>query len=125
MCISLLSHSQITANEKVSCGTEQTALHLLPVGKKYCLAPCFILPFSLAVDLPFLLPDSVTTGSPASFPNFIFIFFFNLAGLDAGKIKQVGTIRGQESTRRIGDYKVKYGYTDIELLRSEKLPLWF
>jgi len=46
--------------------------------------------------------------------------FFNLAGLDAGKIKQGGTIRGQESTRRIGDYKVKYGYTDIELLRSEK-----
>lgn len=33
----------------------------------------------------------------------------------------MGTIRGQESTRRIGDYKVKYGYTDIELLRSEKL----
>lgn len=41
--------------------------------------------------------------------------------MDAGKIKQMGTIRGQESTRRIGDYKVKYGYTDIELLRSEKL----
>ncbi|PKU49015.1 tgf-beta-activated kinase 1 and map3k7-binding protein 1 [Limosa lapponica baueri] len=41
-------------------------------------------------------------------------------GLDAGKIKQVGTIRGQESTRRIGDYKVKYGYTDIELLSAAK-----
>lgn len=68
----------------------------------------------------------MTTGSPASFPSFVFYFYFlNLAGLDAGKIKQVGTIRGQESTRRIGDYKVKYGYTDIELLRSEKLPLWF
>lgn len=40
-----------------------------------------------------------------------------LAGLDAGKIKQVGIICGQESTRRIGDYKVKYGYTDIDLLR--------
>lgn len=40
-----------------------------------------------------------------------------LAGLDAGKIKQVGVICGQESTRRIGDYKVKYGYTDIDLLR--------
>lgn len=38
-------------------------------------------------------------------------------GLDAGKIKQVGVICGQESTRRIGDYKVKYGYSDIELLR--------
>lgn len=42
---------------------------------------------------------------------------FPLAGLDAGKIKQVGVICGQESTRRIGDYKVKYGYTDIDLLR--------
>lgn len=40
-----------------------------------------------------------------------------LVGLDAGKIKQVGIICGQESTRRIGDYKVKYGYTDIDLLR--------
>lgn len=40
-----------------------------------------------------------------------------LAGLDAGKIKQVGVICGQESTRRIGDYKVKYSYTDIDLLR--------
>lgn len=38
-------------------------------------------------------------------------------GLDAGKLKQVGVICGQESTRRIGDYKVKYGYTDIDLLR--------
>lgn len=41
----------------------------------------------------------------------------SLLGLDAGKIKQVGVICGQESTRRIGDYKVKYGYTDIDLLR--------
>lgn len=43
--------------------------------------------------------------------------FSVLVGLDAVKIKQVGVICGQESTRRIGDYKVKYGYTDIELLR--------
>jgi TAK1-binding protein 1 len=42
---------------------------------------------------------------------------FPVVGLDAGKIKQVGIICGQESTRRIGDYKVKYGYTDIDLLR--------
>lgn len=46
-------------------------------------------------------------------------------GLDAGKIKQVGTICGQESTRRIGDYKVKYGYTDIELLRLETFSCSF
>ena len=43
--------------------------------------------------------------------------FLSLVGLDAGKIKLVGVICGQESTRRIGDYKVKYGYTDIDLLR--------
>lgn len=48
----LSSCSQITANE-VSRGTEHTALPPLPVGKKYRLAPCCILPFSLAVDLPF------------------------------------------------------------------------
>ncbi|KAL7982426.1 hypothetical protein Chor_010024, partial [Crotalus horridus] len=41
-------------------------------------------------------------------------------GLDAAKIKQVGTIGGQESTRRIGDYKVKYGYSDIEFLSAAK-----
>lgn len=50
--------------------------------------------------------------------------FLYLAGLDAGKIKQVGTICGQESTRRIGDYKVKYGYTDIDLLRLEEAQLY-
>lgn len=49
-----------------------------------------------------------------------FSCFSYLAGLDAAKIKQVGTICGQESTRRIGDYKVKYGYSDIELLRWGK-----
>lgn len=49
-----------------------------------------------------------------------FSWFSYLAGLDAAKIKQVGTICGQESTRRIGDYKVKYGYSDIELLRWGK-----
>ncbi|XP_073182880.1 TGF-beta-activated kinase 1 and MAP3K7-binding protein 1 isoform X2 [Lepidochelys kempii] len=48
------------------------------------------------------------------------LFRFSQLGLDAGKIKQVGTICGQESTRRIGDYKVKYGYTDIELLSAAK-----
>lgn len=58
-------------------------------------------------------------------PFFLFLFVnkiwdcrvLPLPGLDAGKIKQVGIICGQESTRRIGDYKVKYGYTDIDLLR--------
>lgn len=46
--------------------------------------------------------------------------------MDAGKIKQVGVLCGQESTRRIGDYKVKYGYTDIDLLRwgQPAAPVW-
>ncbi|XP_004447895.1 TGF-beta-activated kinase 1 and MAP3K7-binding protein 1 [Dasypus novemcinctus] len=48
------------------------------------------------------------------------LFRLSQLGLDAGKIKQVGIICGQESTRRIGDYKVKYGYTDIELLSAAK-----
>uniref|UniRef100_G3WNZ9 TGF-beta-activated kinase 1 and MAP3K7-binding protein 1 n=1 Tax=Sarcophilus harrisii TaxID=9305 RepID=G3WNZ9_SARHA len=48
------------------------------------------------------------------------LFRLSQLGLDAGKIKQVGTIGGQESTRRIGDYKVKYGYSDIELLSTAK-----
>jgi hypothetical protein len=60
-----------------------------------------------------------------SIPLFLFLMnkewdhciLFPVVGLDAGKIKQVGIICGQESTRRIGDYKVKYGYTDIDLLR--------
>lgn len=75
VCISLLSRSQITANEKVSLGTEQTALPFLPAGKKDLLASCFILLFSLAVDISFLLADSMTAGSPASFPNVVFFFF--------------------------------------------------
>ncbi|XP_026552278.1 TGF-beta-activated kinase 1 and MAP3K7-binding protein 1 [Pseudonaja textilis] len=48
------------------------------------------------------------------------LFRFSQLGLDAAKIKQVGTIGGQESTRRIGDYKVKYGYSDIEFLSAAK-----
>uniref|UniRef100_A0A8C4LPB2 TGF-beta-activated kinase 1 and MAP3K7-binding protein 1 n=1 Tax=Equus asinus asinus TaxID=83772 RepID=A0A8C4LPB2_EQUAS len=48
------------------------------------------------------------------------LFRLSQLGLDAGKIKQVGIICGQESTRRIGDYKVKYGYTDIDLLSAAK-----
>lgn len=48
------------------------------------------------------------------------LFRLSQLGLDAGKLKQVGVICGQESTRRIGDYKVKYGYTDIDLLSAAK-----
>ncbi|XP_057342338.1 synaptogyrin-1 isoform X1 [Manis pentadactyla] len=48
------------------------------------------------------------------------LFRLSQLGLDAGKIKQVGVVCGQESTRRIGDYKVKYGYSDIDLLSAAK-----
>ncbi|XP_028670956.1 TGF-beta-activated kinase 1 and MAP3K7-binding protein 1 isoform X1 [Erpetoichthys calabaricus] len=47
---------------------------------------------------------------------------FRLAqlGLDSVQIKQAGLIGGQNSTRRIGDYRVKYSYSDIDLLRPAK-----
>ncbi|XP_039621218.1 TGF-beta-activated kinase 1 and MAP3K7-binding protein 1 isoform X2 [Polypterus senegalus] len=47
---------------------------------------------------------------------------FRLAqlGLDSAQIKQAGLIGGQNSTRRIGDYRVKYSYSDIDLLRPAK-----
>ncbi|XP_054997118.1 TGF-beta-activated kinase 1 and MAP3K7-binding protein 1 isoform X1 [Sorex araneus] len=48
------------------------------------------------------------------------LFRLSQLGLDAARIKQVGVICGQESTRRIGDYRVKYGYSDIELLSAAK-----
>ncbi|KAF5928108.1 hypothetical protein HPG69_017648 [Diceros bicornis minor] len=48
------------------------------------------------------------------------LFRLSQLGLDAGKIKQVGVLCGQESTRRIGDYKVKYGYADSDLLSAAK-----
>uniref|UniRef100_A0A4W5LRP5 PPM-type phosphatase domain-containing protein n=1 Tax=Hucho hucho TaxID=62062 RepID=A0A4W5LRP5_9TELE len=38
-------------------------------------------------------------------------------GLDVSGLRQAALIAGQSSTRRIGDYRVKYNYTDIDLLR--------
>ncbi|XP_016093271.1 TGF-beta-activated kinase 1 and MAP3K7-binding protein 1, partial [Sinocyclocheilus grahami] len=38
-------------------------------------------------------------------------------GLDPVRLRQTGLISGQSSTRRIGDYKVKFNYTDIDVLR--------
>ncbi|OCT83111.1 TGF-beta-activated kinase 1 and MAP3K7-binding protein 1 [Xenopus laevis] len=46
------------------------------------------------------------------------IFRLSQLGLDTTKIKQVGVIGGQQSTRRIGDYKVKYSFNDMELLST-------
>ncbi|KAA0713473.1 TGF-beta-activated kinase 1 and MAP3K7-binding protein 1 [Triplophysa tibetana] len=41
-------------------------------------------------------------------------------GLDPVGLRQVGLISGQSSTRRIGDYKVKFNYTDIDVLSAAK-----
>ncbi|GCB81108.1 hypothetical protein scyTo_0021331, partial [Scyliorhinus torazame] len=41
-------------------------------------------------------------------------------GLDAAKIKQFGLIGGQDSSRRIGDYRMKYCYNDVEVLSAAK-----
>lgn len=48
------------------------------------------------------------------------IFRLSQLGLDTAKIKQAGVVGGQTSTRRIGDYKVKYNYNDLELLSTAK-----
>ncbi|XP_018425398.1 PREDICTED: TGF-beta-activated kinase 1 and MAP3K7-binding protein 1, partial [Nanorana parkeri] len=48
------------------------------------------------------------------------IFRLSQLGLDTAKIKQAGIIGGQASTRRIGDYKVKYNFNDMELLSAAK-----
>ncbi|XP_012675432.1 TGF-beta-activated kinase 1 and MAP3K7-binding protein 1 isoform X2 [Clupea harengus] len=41
-------------------------------------------------------------------------------GLDANRLRQTSLIAGQSSTRRIGDYKVKFNYTDIDVLSAAK-----
>ncbi|XP_016313565.1 TGF-beta-activated kinase 1 and MAP3K7-binding protein 1 [Sinocyclocheilus anshuiensis] len=41
-------------------------------------------------------------------------------GLDPVRLRQTGLISGQSSTRRIGDYKVKFNYTDIDVLSAAK-----
>lgn len=38
-------------------------------------------------------------------------------GLDSARVRQAGQIAGQSSTRRLGDYRVKINYNDIDLLR--------
>uniref|UniRef100_A0A8B9H880 TGF-beta-activated kinase 1 and MAP3K7-binding protein 1 n=1 Tax=Astyanax mexicanus TaxID=7994 RepID=A0A8B9H880_ASTMX len=41
-------------------------------------------------------------------------------GLDPARLRQAGLIAGQSSLRRIGDYKVKFNYTDIDVLSAAK-----
>ncbi|KAB0394625.1 hypothetical protein E2I00_011234, partial [Balaenoptera physalus] len=49
------------------------------------------------------------------------LFRLSQLGLDAGKIKQVGVICGQESTRRIGDYKEIAAMIDTEFAKQTSL----
>ncbi|XP_062853859.1 TGF-beta-activated kinase 1 and MAP3K7-binding protein 1 [Trichomycterus rosablanca] len=41
-------------------------------------------------------------------------------GLDQNHLRQMGLIAGQSSLRRIGDYKVKFSYADIEVFSPAK-----
>uniref|UniRef100_A0A669BGC7 TGF-beta-activated kinase 1 and MAP3K7-binding protein 1 n=1 Tax=Oreochromis niloticus TaxID=8128 RepID=A0A669BGC7_ORENI len=41
-------------------------------------------------------------------------------GLDSARIRQAGQIAGQSSTRRLGDYRVKFNYNEIDLLSAAK-----
>uniref|UniRef100_A0A665T3S0 TGF-beta activated kinase 1/MAP3K7 binding protein 1 n=1 Tax=Echeneis naucrates TaxID=173247 RepID=A0A665T3S0_ECHNA len=41
-------------------------------------------------------------------------------GVDSARVRQAGHIAGQSSTRRLGDYRVKFNYTEIDLLSAAK-----
>lgn len=41
-------------------------------------------------------------------------------GLDSARIRQAGQIAGQSSTRRLGDYRVKFNYNEIDLISAAK-----
>ncbi|KAI3353461.1 hypothetical protein L3Q82_019985, partial [Scortum barcoo] len=41
-------------------------------------------------------------------------------GVDSARVRQAGQIAGQSSTRRLGDYPVKFNYNEIDLLSSAK-----
>uniref|UniRef100_H3DNB2 TGF-beta activated kinase 1 (MAP3K7) binding protein 1 n=1 Tax=Tetraodon nigroviridis TaxID=99883 RepID=H3DNB2_TETNG len=41
-------------------------------------------------------------------------------GVDSARVRQAGQIAGQTSTRRLGDYRAKLNYTDIDLLSAAK-----
>ncbi|KAK2817407.1 hypothetical protein Q5P01_025598 [Channa striata] len=42
-------------------------------------------------------------------------------GVDPARVKQAGQIAGQSSTRRLGDYRVKLNYNEIDLLSAAKV----
>ncbi|XP_056265430.1 TGF-beta-activated kinase 1 and MAP3K7-binding protein 1 isoform X2 [Pseudoliparis swirei] len=39
-------------------------------------------------------------------------------GVDPARVRQAGQVAGQSSTRRLGDYRVKFNYNEIELLSA-------
>ncbi|XP_069385422.1 TGF-beta-activated kinase 1 and MAP3K7-binding protein 1 isoform X5 [Paralichthys olivaceus] len=41
-------------------------------------------------------------------------------GVDSARVRQAGQITGQSSTRRLGDYRVKFNYNEIDLLSAAK-----
>uniref|UniRef100_A0A4W6CX26 TGF-beta activated kinase 1 (MAP3K7) binding protein 1 n=1 Tax=Lates calcarifer TaxID=8187 RepID=A0A4W6CX26_LATCA len=41
-------------------------------------------------------------------------------GVDSARVRQAGQIGGQSSTRRLGDYRVKFNYNEIDLLSAAK-----
>ncbi|XP_068606642.1 TGF-beta-activated kinase 1 and MAP3K7-binding protein 1 isoform X4 [Brachionichthys hirsutus] len=41
-------------------------------------------------------------------------------GVDSARVRQAGQIAGRTSTRRLGDYRVKFSYNEIDLLSSAK-----
>lgn len=54
---------------------------------------------------------------PADRPCLSSVPSFLSSGVDSARVRQAGQIAGQSSTRRLGDYRVKFNYNEIDLLR--------
>lgn len=54
---------------------------------------------------------------PADLPCLSSVPSFLSSGVDSARVRQAGQIAGQSSTRRLGDYRVKFNYNEIDLLR--------
>lgn len=81
----------------------------------FCLSVvcfCSILPFTSSAKFSSLLKSS-----PISIHRPCVRFPSSPAGLDSARIRQAGQIAGQSSSRRLGDYRVKFNYNEIDVLR--------
>lgn len=56
-------------------------------------------------------------GGPADLPCLSSVPSFLSSGVDSARVRQAVQIAGQSSTRRLGDYRVKFNYNEIDLLR--------